>query len=115
MPRFAGSPPDSNCPWIAAWDPADEAFVAIAVAVVADAVGARLFQSVGCLSLLARYPAYLLVGRSFDNSEMQRKKRNDPRSTCERERERERAMVPSRMKKRIFLEIVFSYGGEVQC
>lgn len=81
MPRFAGSPPDSDCPWIAAWDPADEAFVAIAVAVVADAVGARLFPSVDCLSLLARYPAYLLVGRSFDNSEMRRKKRDDPRST----------------------------------
>lgn len=75
MPRFAGSPLDSDCPWIAAWDPADEAFVAIAVALVADAVGARLSLSVGCPSLLARYPAYLLVGRSFDNSEMRRRRK----------------------------------------
>lgn len=67
MPRFVGSPRDSDCPWIAAWDPADEAFVAFAVAVVADAVAARLFQPVDCLSLLVRYLVYSLVARSFDN------------------------------------------------
>lgn len=54
MPRFAGSPRDSDCPWTAAWDPADEAFVVLAVAIVADVVAARLFQPVDCLSLLAR-------------------------------------------------------------
>ena len=69
MPRFVGSPRDSDCPWTAAWDPADEAFVAFAVAVVAGAVAARLFQPVDCLSLLARCPACSLAGRSSDNSE----------------------------------------------
>lgn len=69
MPRFVGSPRDSDCPWIAAWDPADEAFVAFAAAVVAGAVAARLFQPVDCLSLLARCPACSLAGRSSDNSE----------------------------------------------
>lgn len=68
MPRFVGSPRDSDCPWIAAWDPTDEAFVAFAVVVVAGAVAARLFQPVDCLSLPARCPACSLAGRSSDNS-----------------------------------------------